>query len=256
MGLITGSVPDVSRTALLAIAVAVMSACHVGMPGRLTVPATPSVRANAEVRLEAQFGAQGQVAAEAAVAVEGSGTVEFFGIPLEGAQDVVFVLDRSGSMLSRAGGFLAPVRSDGRRPRKITVAQEELVEALDRLPDGTRTNVIFFHHALDAFSPDLVSLDQASREHFVGFVKAIVPAGRTALAPAMRIALTMNPRRLVLLSDGLGNVGGGSDAVLRDARAAIAGSGVRIDTVSLGSDADEALMQALASESGGLYQAF
>jgi hypothetical protein len=63
----------------------------------------------------------------------------------------------------------------------------------------------------------------------------------------------LNARRIVLLSDGLGNVGGGSHAVLRDAREAMRG-GVRIDAVGIGRDADANLLQTLANESGGLYQ--
>ena len=57
-----------------------------------------------------------------------------------------------------------------------------------------------------------------------------------------------------LAADGLGNVGGGPEAVLRDAREAMHG-GVRIDTIGLGAGQDGALLSALASESGGLYQA-
>jgi hypothetical protein len=70
----------------------------------------------------------------------------------------------------------------------------------------------------------------------------------------MRTAFVMNATRVVLLSDGLGNVGGGPEAVLRDAREAMHG-GVRIDTIGLGAGQDGALLSTLASESGGLYQA-
>ena len=63
----------------------------------------------------------------------------------------------------------------------------------------------------------------------------------------------MNAKRVVLLSDGLGNVGGGSDSVLRDAREAMRG-GVRIDAIGLGAGQDGALLSSLAGESGGLYQ--
>jgi hypothetical protein len=59
---------------------------------------------------------------------------------------------------------------------------------------------------------------------------------------------------VVLLSDGLGNVGGNASAVLRDAREAMRG-GVRIDTIGLGRGQDSELLSALAGESGGLYQA-
>jgi len=139
-------------------------------------------------------------------------------------------------------------------PRKIDIAQDELVDALEHLPAGTRMNVIFFNSDLEAFSPNIVPLDDASRAGLVTFVRATAPIGSTALAPAMRIAFLMNAHRIVLLSDGLGNVGGSADDVLHDAREAIHG-GVRIDTVGLGADQDPALLGALAKESGGLYQA-
>lgn len=207
--------------------------------------------------------------------LEGAAVVEFFGIPLEGTQDVVFVLDCSGSMAEPAQGAIAQIRAPQSPPaagadsadapreddaslhrqlRKIDVAQAELVAALERLPAGTRMNVLFFNNDLEAFAPSMVPLEEASRAGLVGFVKETAPAGRTALAPAMRTAFLMNARRIVLLSDGLGNVGGNAQAVLRDAREAM-GGGVRIDTIGLGRSQDVELLRALARESGGLYQA-
>jgi hypothetical protein len=63
-------------------------------------------------------------------------------------------------------------------------------------------------------APAIVPLDDASREHLIAFVRETEPSGSTALAPAMRTAFVMNATRVVLLSDGLGNVGGwpGGDA--------------------------------------------
>lgn len=107
---------------------------------------------------------------------------------------------------------------------------------------------------LEAYAAGLISLEEAKRMDLIGYVRDIGLTGRTALAPAMRTAFLMNARRIVLLSDGLGNVGGGADAVLRDAREGMRG-GVRIDTIGLGNDQDARLLDALASESGGLYQA-
>ena len=115
-------------------------------------------------------------------------------------------------------------------------------------------NVLFFNSDVDAYAPAIVALDEASRGSLIGFVEATSAIGSTALAPAMRTAFVMNAQRVVLLSDGLGNVGGGADAVLRDAREAIRG-GVRIDTVGLGTGQDAQLLGSLAGDSGGLYQA-
>lgn len=252
-----------------------------------------------------------------AVSLEQAEVVEFFGIPLDDAQDIVFVLDRSGSMAASARGRIAqlgasaappaeadtpapaPAPSDDHGealapeepaadaespeepaadaespegsaelgpeepaeapeppppPSKIAVAHSELVEALERLPAGTRVNVLYFNDELEAFAATLFPLEDQSRAELIDFVTQTVPTGSTALGPAMRTAFLMNARRIVLLSDGLGNVGGGASAVLRDAREAMRG-GVRIDTIGLGYGQAYDLLRSLAHESGGLYQA-
>lgn len=191
------------------------------------------------------------------VPLQGAAVVEFFGIPLEGANGVVFVLDRSGSMKQPASEHIAELSSSTEPnmvPRKIDVAHAELVAAIEQLPAGTQMNVVFFNRQLEAFAASMVSLEDASREELIGFVTGTFPTGRTALAPAMRTAILMNANRVILLSDGLGNVGGDAETVLRDAREAMRG-GLRIDTIGLGKDQDIELLRDLAVESGGLYQA-
>jgi Mg-chelatase subunit ChlD len=224
--------------------------------------AAPYGPPDAEVGVEADLGGEAEVGlgAEAVSAhpvdLEGAEVVEFFGIPLDGAQDLIFVLDRSGSMSELAQGRIAQLGTgDGQAqaPSKIDVAHRELVAAIERLPAGTRLNVLYFNTDLEGFAAGMISLDDAGREELISFVKETFPSGRTALAPAMRTAFLMNARRIVLLSDGLGNVGGDSGSILRDAREAMRG-GVRIDTIGIGGDQDAALLEALAGESGGLYQ--
>jgi len=236
------------------------------------------------------------------VEIKNAPVVEFFGIPLDGAADVVFVLDCSGSMEEPARGRIAqivaqtpdatgapaaspagptatpdaaapsdpnpppdpqapppdsaspPAPSPPPAPRKIDIAKQELVEALQRLPAGTTTNVLFFNNEVDGYAPNLVRLEEAGREGLIAFVNESEPDGKTALVPAMRVAFMMNVRRIVLLSDGLGNIGGGSSVLLDDAREAIRG-GVRIDAIGIGADQDGDLLSTLAKESGGLYQA-
>jgi hypothetical protein len=204
---------------------------------------------------------------------------EFFGIPLDNATDVVFVLDMSGSMDEFASGRLAqysvtpttppppgPVEQQQpppdpnqppptpTAPKKIDVAKAELIDALAKLPLGTRVNVILFNRYLEALGADVEPLSDQSRDAMIKSVSIVGATGSTALAPAMRAAFLMSAKRIVLLSDGLGNVGGGADSVLRDAREAMHG-GVRIDTIGLGAGQDGSLLSTLAGESGGLYQA-
>jgi len=234
----------------------VCAACTFSVPR----PTGVTVSVRAQVRTEARV----QVVPPApAVVLLDAPVVEFFGIPLDGAQDVVFVLDRSGSMSELVQGKLvevatAPVpaqRGQVAGSRKIDVAQAELVEALARLEVGTRMNVIFFADGVEAFFAGLAPLEGPSRDGMMGYVEATAADGATALGPALRTAFLMNAGRIVLLSDGLGNIGGSSRDILRDARAAMRG-GVRIDTIGIGAGHDAALLATLASESGGLYQPF
>lgn len=303
----------VSVVSVLALAVA-SGGCggRIGYRG-LTVKVEVPVRARVQVDVDAAAAARAraggqvhaEVAAEAAVeppapepvvvAVEGAPVAEFFGIPLDGAADVVFVLDRSGSMTEPARGRAAElhrqpaaapgvpppadpaVASDPAAggppgdepqepaaeiaaappppPQKIEVARRELTDALRRLDPGTRINVIFFNAAVEGYAPGFIAVEDPEREDLIHFVETTPAVGRTALAAALRTAFLMNPRRVVLLSDGLGNLGDGAGAILRDAREAMRG-GVRIDAIGLGVNQDDALLRALAAESGGLYQAF
>lgn len=260
----------------------------VRVPRGVTLPIRAKVAVRADVRVEAP---PPPPAHNVIVEIQSAPVPEFFGIPLDNASDVVFVLDVSGSMDNFASGRLSqysatpttppppgpvepqqqppppPPPADPNQPqtasaapapapapKKIEVAKAELVDALAKLPLGTRVNVIFFNSDLDALGADVEPLNEQTRDGMIKFVSSVGASGSTALAPALRAAYLMNAKRIVLLSDGLGNVGGGSDSTLRDAREAMRG-GVRIDTIGLGAGQDGALLSTLAGESGGLYQA-
>src|SRR6476646_10518081 len=85
--------------ASLAMLLLVACAVRLPRPGEIGISVKTSVRASAYVEPPPP-----------AVALEGAPVVEFFGIPLDGAQDVVFVLDISGSMSEAARGRIAQVR--------------------------------------------------------------------------------------------------------------------------------------------------
>jgi hypothetical protein len=257
----------------------ILSGCFGGgrVPRGVTLPIRANVSVRANVRVEAP---PPPPAHNVIVEIQSAPVPEFFGIPLDNATDVVFVLDVSGSMDEFASGRLAqysatpttppppgPVEQQPppdpnqpppppapMAPKKIDVAKAELVDALAKLPVGTRVNVIFFNRYLEALGTDVEPLSDQSRDGMIKFVSSVGATGGTALAPAMRAAFLMSAKRIVLLSDGLGNVGGGADSVLRDAREAMHG-GIRIDTIGLGAGQDGSLLATLAGESGGLYQA-
>lgn len=298
---------QLARALVLAMTCA-SAACAVKIPRGIAIPVRTNVHVDAKVRIDANVRV-----APVVVPMENAPVPEFFGIPIDGAQDVIFVLDVSGSMADPAQGRLAQLhtappgppppppeppgppgpppppqdpslnpstiptpdqvnaQSDPSIPvadqppppatttvvasshRKIDVAQDELVELLQRLPDGTRMNVLFFNDEVEGFAANAVALDAGTRETMITFVKRTEAVGSTALTPAMRTAFLLNAKRVVLLSDGLGNVGGNAETLVRDAREAIRG-GVRIDTIGLGAGQDSELLGTLARESGGLYQ--
>jgi hypothetical protein len=197
--------------------------------------------------------------------------IDFFGVPLDGAQDVVFVLDRSGSMslvstgfagesvgmsetesvLASLGGSLVNSAVGKPLPSKLEAAKEELIDTLRHMPDGTRFNVIFFDDQLAVLSPTMMILEPGTRAEIEAFIVAIEPGGSTAAVPALDLAYSLGAQRVVLLSDGLANSGGSGDELLDRARAQMS-YGVRFDTIGIGLDQDAALMQTLAADSGGI----
>src|SRR5262249_10306987 len=122
-------------------------------------------------------------------------------------------------------------------PSKMEAAKAELIRTLTAMPDGTRFMIIFFDDDLAAFAPHMVMLEPGTRAAAIAFVRGIEPGGSTAAVPALRLAYKAGAARVVLLSDGLANTGGGGDTLLAEARGEMR-AGVRFDTVGLGIDQD------------------
>jgi hypothetical protein len=197
--------------------------------------------------------------------------VSFFGVPLDGAQDVVFVLDRSGSMSGVTTGFagsqvgmsdtksffvglgldIANELTGKHIPTKLAAAKAELIRALRMMPDGTRFNVIWFDDEIKTPSSHMLVLQPRTRASVERFIARIDTGGTTAAVPALEAAYRMGARRIVLLSDGLANTGGDGGDLLARARVEMQ-RGVRFDTVGLGIDQDRAVLARLAGESGGV----
>ena len=116
-------------------------------------------------------------------------TAEFFGLggTVRGARRIIYVVDRSGSMLGTFGHVRA-----------------ELERSITALRRSQKFHVIFFNSGKPLENPpkELVPAIKAQKARFFEFMEQIYPEGRTDPAPAMRRALAAEPDVVYFLTDG------------------------------------------------------
>ena len=150
------------------------------------------------------------------------------------------VLDRSGSMSGQ----------------KIEKAKEAAIEALRRLGSGDVCSVIIYDHNVNTIVPA-----QSARniEWIESRISTIQPGGNTALfggvsQGASEIRKNLGGEyvhRIILLSDGLANVGPSSPEELGRLGAALLKEGISVTTIGVGTDYNEDLMARLSQNSDG-----
>lgn len=155
--------------------------------------------------------------------------------------NAAIVIDRSGSM-------------DGDR---IAAAKEGARVALKRLSSDDRVALIAYNHGVEILSPSAPMRN--SREKLIEAIDALKADGTTALYAGVKeggrqveeYVSENNVSRVVLLSDGLANVGPSTPAELAELGRKLASKGVTVSTIGLGLDYNEDLMQRLAAASDG-----
>ena len=153
---------------------------------------------------------------------------------------VALVLDKSGSMAS-----------DG----KMENAKSGALEALYRLSGQDVATVVVY----DSLARVVVPARSAADKSLSRAISRLQPGGNTALYDGVKLgAEQLRPfvgegyvPRIILLSDGLANVGPSSAQELADFGRLLARREMTVTTIGLGLDYDEDLMTALAAESGG-----
>lgn len=154
--------------------------------------------------------------------------------------NVAIVLDRSGSM----------------QGEKIVEAKRAAIAALDRLGRDDIVSVISYQSTVDVVVPATKLHD---REAVRAAIRGISVSGKTALfggvsKGARELEKFLDENRvntLLLLSDGLANVGPSSPGELRQLGVSLARQGISVTTIGLGLDYNEDLMTALAMASDG-----
>ncbi|MBR58637.1 MAG: hypothetical protein CMH54_11545 [Myxococcales bacterium] len=159
--------------------------------------------------------------------------------------DLAIVLDRSGSMSGA----------------KIVAVKTAALKLLDALNESDRVTLISYATNVQLHSQS-VKLDAEGKASLKKHILAIRSGGSTALGPALFQALdhleggdrgTSNLAHVMLLSDGLANVGP-QDPVVIGRRTSLAFKrGITVSTLGVGLDYNEDLMTRVADQGGGRY---
>jgi len=150
------------------------------------------------------------------------------------------VLDRSGSM----------------NGEKIAKARQAAIEALHRLTSRDIFSLVVYNHTVETVVPPQSAANTAWIE---SRIRGIASGGNTALFGGVSQAaaeIRKNLRdsfvhRIVLLSDGLANVGPSQPEDLGRLGTALLKEGISVTTVGVGTDYNEDLMARLAQRSDG-----
>ena len=115
---------------------------------------------------------------------------EFFGLgsSSRGVRRIVYVVDRSGSMLDT-----------------FRYVQDELKRSISALRRSQKFHVIFFSTGTPVENKPRrpVSAIAAHKEEFFRFLDTVFPGGGTEPGPALKLALNLEPDLVYLLSDGV-----------------------------------------------------
>ncbi|MBA2373312.1 MAG: VWA domain-containing protein [Chloroflexi bacterium] len=159
--------------------------------------------------------------------------------------NLAFVLDRSGSM---SGG-------------KLELARTAVESALARLQPDDRFSVVVYDDVVDVVV-DSTTASAEARRNAVDRLRAIDPRGSTNLGDGWlrgceQVANRLHERgvnRVLLLTDGLANVGMTDPAELARHATELRARGVATSTFGVGNDFDEALLTAMADAGGGHFR--
>lgn len=136
------------------------------------------------------IGAGGGDFSRLGLSIGGSSGPKFFGLGASAreAKRIVYVVDRSGSMLDT-----------------FQFVQAELHRSINELRRSQKFHVIFFNNENPLESPprELVSAIDKRKEAFFEFLERVRPSGGTEPSSAIYRALSLEPDLVYLLSDGI-----------------------------------------------------
>jgi hypothetical protein len=163
----------------------------------------------------------------------GSGKASFFNIEASGER-FVFVVDHSGSM----------------NGAKLARAKSELIRSVRALDEQAEFYIIFYNDQFARMPADgLVQATEANKNEYLGWVERIAPGGGTEPQEAMKLALSLRPDAIYLLSDGLF-----AEEACGVIRGANPGARIQIHTIAFYDNAGEPVLRRIAEENRGIYR--
>lgn len=151
------------------------------------------------------------------------------------------VIDKSGSMSGR----------------KLDNVKKAAIEAADLLNKGDRVSIVVYDNDVETIYEEL----SFNERRFKSAIRNINDGGSTNLEGGVREGIDFVKsndsdeyiNRVILLSDGLANVGVSDPFQLSNIIKELAGEDILVSTIGVGSDYDEKLMTKVASATGGNY---
>ncbi len=155
--------------------------------------------------------------------------------------NVALVIDRSGSMSGE----------------RLAAAKKGAETALERLASDDTVSLVSYNHEVDVLRE--AGRFGAQRDALQRAIDRLAASGTTALYAGVKeggeqVKAHLSDRkvnRVVLLSDGLANVGPSTPRELAELGRELASKGISVSTIGLGLEYNEDLMQRLAAASDG-----
>lgn len=155
--------------------------------------------------------------------------------------NVALVIDRSGSMAGE----------------RLAAAKKGAHAALERLSGDDIVSLVSYNHEVDV--PQKAGKIGSGRRDIERAIDELSSSGTTALYAGVKeggeqvgaFKSDMQVNRVVLLSDGLANVGPSTPGELAELGRELASKGISVSTIGLGLEYNEDLMQRLAAASDG-----
>lgn len=196
-------------------------------------------------------------------------TWRYHGLRLH-SKRVVFVIDISASMERGVGYRPLPVPvanptvNSGRR--KMDIAREELLRAIDSLADDASFNLIVYHTKIKTLFRRMMPATKANRDKARGWVMRLEPWGNTNLSESLLAAFAMTeagarPKdteiadTILFLSDGKSTCGPikYEEDLLAEIDRLNLHRQVLVHTISLGFEDNKEFMESLAERNGGQH---